>query len=300
MTGSAGFIGRHLTDALVERGYRVTGVDRQSRFDSGDYEHYILDLGDDPQTSGLLGLMAGADVVFHLAARPGVRGHGSAIQRERYRDNVVATRHLLDVTPPSTALVVTSSSSVYGGSRHGRPCREGDELLPRGGYARSKVIVEQLCEVRRERGGVVTVVRPFTVAGEHQRSDMAFSIWLDALSRGEPIRIFGSPSRSRDITDVRDVVEGLIRAGERGLNRTINLGTGVGYRLIDMARVLMDVYGRETDVVTHPVSAEDVDATLADTTLCQELLGFTPQTDLYSLLARQAAAAARIPAMVAT
>lgn len=144
------------------------------------------------------------------------------------------------------------------------------------------------------------MVRPFTVAGEGQRPDMAFSLWLDAVLKGDPIRIFGSGQRSRDITDIRDAVEGLIRAGERGVNETVNLGSGVTHRLVELARALIAVSGRDTDILVQPASSDEVDVTLADTTRCSQLLGFVPRTDLHRLLARQIEAASRIQAMAMT
>lgn len=299
VTGSAGFIGSHLVDELIARGCRITGIDRRPEPDAPGYSHHLADLADDPYRNGLSRVIADADVVFHLAAQPGVRGGGPAIEKLRRRDNVIATRNLLAVTPPITPVIATSSSSVYGGSRNGAPSREVDPLRPRGGYARSKVAMEALCEARRAAGGVITVIRPFTVAGERQRPDMAFSLWFAALRRGEPIRIFGSESRSRDVTDVRHVVEGLLRAWERGVSETVNLGTGVGHRLIDLALALLDVSGLNGDIVLQPVPADDVDATLADTARCRRLLGFVPETDLRGLLGRQIDAVLSQRALVA-
>ena len=304
VSGAAGFIGSQLVDALVARGYRVIGIDRESRVPGPGYEHRALDLANDPSVTGLADIVADARLVFHLAARPGVRGSDPLVERLRWRDNVVATRNLLAAVPVVTPVVATSSSSVYGGSvaRRGGlvASKENDPLFPRGGYARSKLAMERICEHHRARGGVVAVVRPFTVAGEGQRADMAFSIWLDALSRGGPIEIFGSGTRSRDITDIRDVVEGIVRAGERHVNETVNLGTGVGHRLVDMARTLMNVSGLEAEISVRDVDSDEVDTTLADTTRCQRLLGFVPTTDLTALLERQIGATAPIPAMAAS
>lgn len=298
VTGSAGFIGSHLVYELLARGYRVAGIDRQPGYAEPGYEHHVVDLSDRLACAAVARPLQRADVVFHLAARPGVRGRGPLIEEMRRRDNVVATRNLVSLVPAETPLVVTSSSSVYGGSVGGVPSREDDPPRPRGGYARSKVAMEQVCEQRRAQGGLVAVVRPFTVAGEGQRSDMAFSLWIEALRRGLPIEIFGAETRSRDITDVRDAVEGLIKAGERRVNRAVNLGTGVGHSLLEMANALLEVSGVDRGLVRHPVSAEEVDATLADTRVCRQLLGFVPTTDLPGLLARQLEAADRNSALV--
>jgi nucleoside-diphosphate-sugar epimerase len=300
VTGSAGFIGSHLVEVLITRGYRVCGIDRQSRPDRPGYRHAVLDVADDPWRTGLSTLVSEADVVFHLAATPGVRGAGPVLDEMRRRDNVIAARSLLSVTPKATPVVAVSSSSVYGGSRDGVSSREDDSLLPRGGYARSKVDMERVCGMHRARGGTVAVVRPFTVAGEGQRPDMAFSLWLEALRRGEPIRIFGSENRSRDITDIQEVVKGLIRAGEGEINETVNLGSGVTHRLINLAHVVIDVFGRQADIVVQPASSDEVGITLADTTRCSKLLGFVPRTDLHSLVARQFEAASPISAMALT
>ncbi|MGH3649423.1 MAG: NAD-dependent epimerase/dehydratase family protein [Acidimicrobiia bacterium] len=291
VTGSAGFIGGHLVEELVGRGYRVTAIDRQSPT-AGLAQHVVLDLADDPHGSGLTEAVSRADVVFHLAAVPGVRGSGPAVEQSRRLNNVIATMNLLSVVPLPVPVVATSSSSVYGWLSAGHASREGDPLRPRGGYARSKQTMERVCEQRRARGGVVAVMRPFTVAGEGQRPDMAFSTWLRALEAGEPIRILGSGDRTRDVTDVAHVVEGLIRAAEHGVNEAVNLGTGVSHRLIDMATTMLDLTGIDAEIVYQPVGVEEVDATRADTTRCRDLLSFVPETDLRSLLTRQIAAAA--------
>lgn len=299
VTGSAGFIGSHLVEALIDRGYRVIGIDRQWRSDRAGYLHAVLDLAADPHSAGLYELIAGVDLVFHLAARPGVRSDPS-LRDMRHRDNVVATQNLLSVTPRETPVVATSSSSVYGGSSGGVPSCEGDPLRPRGGYARSKLEMERLCDRHRDLGGIIAIVRPFTVAGEGQRPDMAFSLWLDALRRREPIRIFGSEDRSRDVTDIKDAIEGLIRAGERRVDEVVNLGTGVTHRLIDLAHALTAVSGRDADIVVQPGPTDEVDTTLADTTRCSELLGFVPRTSIHELLTRQIEASTPTPAMAVT
>ena len=93
-------------------------------------------------------------------------------------------------------LLVTSSSSVYGGARCDRPGGEGDRLAPRGEYATSKVATEERCATRAARGGLVCVARPFTVAGKGQRSDMALARWLEAGRRGAPLVVYRSPART--------------------------------------------------------------------------------------------------------
>lgn len=136
----------------------------------------------------------------------------------------------------------------------------------------------------------MSVARPFTVAGEGQRDDMAISIWARAALSGLPIRVFGSLQRSRDIIDVADAVEGLVRLGDVDDNAVVNLGTGVGHTLGEIVGTVTAAVGSDPEVIVEDASAEEVPATLADTARCSSLLGFVPSTDLASLIERQVSA----------
>lgn len=291
VTGAAGFIGRHVVHALLRRGADVTGIDRR-RWRAAPGESVIVAdlLHPHAQVDRALERSAG---VVHLAGRPGVRDHGPDIATRRWLDNVVAGERVLEATPLDVMVVVASSSSVYGGAgpRH-RPhaCHEDDRLRPLGGYARSKRALEQRCALRRVHGGMVGLVRPFTVAGEGQRPDMAISTWIDALRLGRPVRLFGSGARRRDVTDVRDVAEGITRMLERRVTHTVNLGTGTSHRLDHLLTTVARVCGVDPAIAVQPALAEDVAATRADVRRCHDLLGFVPVTDLPSLIARQLAA----------
>lgn len=300
VTGAAGFLGRALTGALLTDGIAVTTVDRRPYDDSV----HPADPGVRVLTADLLGrddrvrqALAAADAVFHLAGCPGVRDHGPAVSWARHRDNVLATARVLALVPADTPLVVTSSSSVYGGTP-GQPSAEGDPLRPLGGYARSKVAVERLCAVRAAAGGKVVVARPFTVAGEGQRPDMALASWLAAARAGRPLRVLGSLDRTRDVTDVRDVVRvlrGLAVCGEPG---PVNVGTGVGRPLRDLVAAVAAALDADVRTEVVPAGREEPADTLADTRRLRTLLGYVPQTDLLDLVTRQAAAAQRQAALV--
>ena len=288
VTGAAGFIGRHLVAALHQRGETVVGIDRRDAIGPQAALAVVADLSDD--SDGIVSdVLAGADAVFHLAAFPGVRAAGAHAEQRRRSDNIEATRRVLDAVPLSTPLVVTSSSSVYGGST-GVASAETDRLLPRGAYAESKVEVERLCARRVSRGGLVAVARPFTVAGEGQRPDMAIAGWLAAARRGAPLRVLGAATRRRDVTDVRDVVKGLLAMADRGVRSTINLGTGQAHTLAAMCAAVAAALDTEVQMSRAPAGAQEPPATLADTTRCARLLGFVPSTDLPALVRRQALA----------
>lgn len=291
VTGAAGFIARHVVARLQAAGHRVIGIDRRAWQPRVDEQRVLGDLAEpDPALDEVL---RGATGVVHLAARPGVRDRTPGIERLRHRDNVLAGARVLDLVPDAVPVVVASSSSVYGGA--GRPddpraCREDDPLAPRGGYAESKLALEGLCRDRAERGGRVSVARPFTVAGEGQRPDMALSLWMAAVSRGQPVAVFGDPGRRRDVTDVRDVAVGLARLLEADEVTTVNLGTGDTHRLDELVAAVGRALGTMPRKRVVPVDSVEVAATRADTTRCRDLLGFVPTTDLDELVSRQVAA----------
>jgi len=294
VTGASGFIGTTLVRQLAARGADVAGIDRRSARPSPGARHVVADLADLPTApSPVRDLLAAADVVVHLAARPGVRDRSPGIELARHRDNVLATRHVLAAT--TAPVIAASSSSVYGGAVDGRPSHEDDDLRPVGGYARSKAAGEAECAAHRSRGGSVCIVRPFTVVGPGQRRDMAIDRWLRAALTGRPIEVFGSPARSRDVTDVRDVAAALAdlaAAAMRGrpLPSVVNLGTGRARTLGELA----DAVGRAVPgsrILGIVADGEpEPDHTLADTRRCASTLGRVPSTDLDAVVAAQLAA----------
>ena len=284
VTGAAGFLGGALVASLVADAIPVVAVDRRAVPDSPGVTPLRADLLDgDPAVTAAL---RSADAVFHLAGRPGVRDAGPAADAARMRDNVRATAAVLEAVPPGLPLVVTSSSSVYGGAA-GRPSRETDALRPLGGYARSKAAVELLCA-----GRPVAVLRPFTVAGEGQRPDMALARWIAAVRAGQPIRILGALERTRDVTDVHDVVRAARLAAERGVAGPLNVGTGRPRTLAELAAAVCRVLDAPAELVVLPAAAVEPAATWADTTRLGRTLGFVPATDLDDVVGRQVAATA--------
>lgn len=284
VTGGAGFIGRVLVADLAGRG-PVISIDRAPVAPSDGVTVITADLLDgSPQVRSAL---ADAEVVYHLAGCPDVRDPRPDADERRRRDNVRATAAVLNVVPPEVPLVVTSSSSVYGGTPAGRGCRETDRLDPRGGYAASKLAAERLCGQRLQAGGLVCVTRPFTVAGEGQRPGMAVSRWIAAVRAGRPLPLYGGPGRSRDITDVRDAARALADLGTAGARGLVNIGTGVGHTIEVIATAVCRTLGVAPRFVVEAGHPAEVEHTLADTTRLRELIGWVPHTNLDELVARQ-------------
>ena len=281
VTGSSGFIGTSLVTRLVEEGHDVVGIDRRLPSVIHGAPTEVTELSRPSPTTRRL--LADAAAVVHLAARPGVRACGSAVDHERWRDNVLAPRRVVSAMDPAAHLVVTSSSSVYGGSRHGRPCDEDQPLLPIGGYARSKVLTERECE---RHAGPTCVLRPFTIVGEHQRPDMALARWIALAERGESLTVYGSLDRTRDLTDVAAVVRAIVVVLDRSTAGTLNVGTGIAITLgecVDAVRRTV----RDVPVRVVPSAADEPDDTLADTARGAATLGFVPTTVLADVVERQ-------------
>lgn len=288
VTGATGFLGAAVVRTLRAAGHPCLGIDRRRSEDGG--AALVADLLDGD--AAVHDALREADAVIHLAACAGVRSRDQGIDRVRRRDNVQATEVVLGLVPPRTPLVVTSSSSVYGGAR-GRACAEGDAIHPRGGYANSKVDVERLCARRAAAGGQITVARPFTVIGEGQRPDMALARWAVAARAGRPLTVLGSLERTRDVTDVRVVSETLLDLLERGLCTTVNIGSGRPRSLATLVAAVARALDVAVEVRLAPAALEESRDTHADTRKLERLLGPRPVTDLDDAVRRAVHAPAR-------
>jgi nucleoside-diphosphate-sugar epimerase len=276
VTGAAGFIGRHVLEQAAAIGAEVIAVDR--RQDADERIDLLVDLADaTDRRPDLVGVLASATAVIHLAGAGGVRSDVPGIAGRRRRDNVLAARSVLALTPPRVPVIVTSSSSVYGGCQPPRRNHEHDRLRPRGGYATSKVAVEQACRRRAGCGGRVTVVRPFTVIGAGQRADMALSQWVAQALAGQPLTVFGAIDRTRDLTDARDAARSLIRLAALAPQVTVNLGSGTRVTLEAMTAAVRRTVA-DTGVQPAAATVEEPDHTLADVARCHGLLGFVPRS----------------------
>jgi UDP-glucuronate 4-epimerase len=296
VTGCAGFIGSHLTDALLADGHEVVGVDCFSdnyakadklanlaaAHDHDGFRLHRSDLAADDVTH----LLAGCDVVYHLAAEPGVRSSWGSRFERFVRNNLEATQRLLEAArrTPGTRFVYASSSSIYGDSER-LPTPEDAPPRPLSPYGVTKLAGEQLCRVYHANHGVDTVaLRFFTVYGPRQRPDMAFRRFAEAAARGAPIDLFGDGRQSRDFTYVADVVGAIRAAGSaaHACGRAYNVGGGAPVSLNAALDRLAALAGRPLDVRRHGRESGDVLHTAADIGRAREELGFAPATPLHT------------------
>lgn len=293
VTGAAGFIGSHVVDACSGAGHEVLAVDAPARSLTPGLARRTwarvaarpgvvaadVDLAVDE-----LDAVARADVVLHLAGRPGVRdswGPGRAVAE---RDNVTATRRLLAACLAAgrrPKVVVASSSSVYGSAGR-RPNREDDRLRPESPYAVSKVEVERLAGLAADAGLRVVVLRYFSVYGPRQRPDMAFHRFVEAALDGRPLPVFGDGHRSRSFTHVRDVVAATLAAAAEELPSgiAVNVGHPEHVAVRDAIAMLVDALGVQAEIQRETPVAGDAHRTWADTGRARELLGWKPAIGL--------------------
>ncbi|WP_246002050.1 NAD-dependent epimerase/dehydratase family protein [Allorhizocola rhizosphaerae] len=296
MTGWAGFIGSHLTEALVAQGIEVVGVDcAPPRFGeitsltSNSLFHAVaLDLSCDRLDE----VMSGCDVVFHLAARPGVRASWGGDFDAYVTANITSTQRLLECCwrQRIPRVVLASSSSVYGATIG--PSCEDDDCRPISPYGVTKLASEQLALAYARRTDSplsVVALRYFTAYGPRQRPDMVLGRLLFGALSGMPVTLFGDGTQRRDFTYVSDVVAATIAAAELDCREeVINVGGGASVSLIEAIGVVSRVLGVPIPLDAAEAQPGDVPVTSADLQTAHELLGYEPTVSLADGLARQA------------
>ena len=283
VTGAAGFIGSHLTEALLGQGHEVVAIDCFTDYydpvlkedNAAEFDVARLDLAADEL------LLDGFDGVFHLAGQPGVRSFG-AVFDDYVRRNLVATQRVFEsAVRAGVRVVFASSSSVYGDAER-YPTPEDARPSPISPYGITKLGCEQLAYAYAKGFGLEAVIlRYFTVYGPRQRPDMALARVVDALARGATFELYGDGLQSRSFTYVADVVAATIAAMERAPAAALyNVGGGVEATMRDAIATLEQASGRRLEVVERPAAPGDVRRTAADTGRIERELGWRAHTAL--------------------
>jgi UDP-glucose 4-epimerase len=290
-----------LSESLLADGQRVLGIDcfnanygrvkklrnlaRSQEFDSFDFVPLDLSHGD------LGDLVADCDVVFHLAAEPGVRESWGTRFEGYVRNNILATHALLAALRPwpDRRLVYASSSSVYGDAAT-LPTPESTLPQPVSPYGATKLAAEHMCHLHHANFGLrVVSLRYFSVYGPRQRPDMAFSRFCRAALANESIDIYGDGTQTRDFTYVDDIVAATRAAADAsGVDgQVFNAGGGSRNSVRDTLKIITELAGRELDVRLHPRSLGDTRDTAADTSRAAARLAYAPSIGLREGLERQ-------------
>ena len=293
VTGAAGFIGSHLSAALLERGTPVVGIDCFTDYYPRAIKEANLAVNAGTpaftfvegaiQETDLDRLLNGVTHVFHLAAQAGVRKSWGRDFTAYTSNNVDASQHLLEacVGKPVEKFVYASSSSLYGDAVI-MPVREDALPRPLSPYGVTKLAAEHLCSLYWANHKVPTTsVRYFTVYGPRQRPDMAFHRFITSALLQHPITIYGDGNQTRDFTFVSDAVAATIAAGDRGVpGRAYNVGGGSRVSVNDVLAILGRLAGQPLTVSREGAQKGDVRDTSADTSLAKRDLGFAPAVSI--------------------
>ncbi len=301
VTGAAGFIGSHLSEALCAAGHQVLGLDCMTDYyDPQEKKRNLLALAQLPgfhfeeidlRNADLRPFLEGATVIFHQAGQPGVRMSWGSGFSDYCEHNIKATQRLLEAakTVATPRFVYASSSSVYGNAA-AYPTRETDLPGPNSPYGVTKLAAEHLCALYTANWGLPTVsLRYFTVYGPRQRPDMAIRRLADAAVTGAPFHLYGDGRQVRDFTFVSDVVSANIAAGfgDVAPGTVVNIAGGSHAVMTDLIDLVGELAGAPVDCQRRPQEAGDVQQTGGAIDRAHALLGWEPRVSLREGLAAQ-------------
>jgi UDP-glucose 4-epimerase len=300
ITGGAGFLGSHLSDAFIARGDEVYVLDTgsiakvrhlldQPRF------HYIHDTIFNLEL--LDGLAAKVDLIYHLAAVVGVEYY-VADPYETLNVNVNGTQNVLKAAYKYNRKVVFSSTSEVYGRNPKVPWREDDDrvlgatTIDRWCYSTSKAVGEHFCFAYHKLGLPVAVVRYFNVYGPRlDRLDVGrlFTIFMGQLLRGAELTVIGDGAQTRCFTFVTDAVAATVAAGLKSAadGQAINVGVEVETSVLQFAELMLELYGAGkskirfvTQEEIYGKSYEDIPRRVPDITRMRKMLGVEPKVSL--------------------
>jgi UDP-glucuronate 4-epimerase len=310
VTGAAGFIGSHVSHALLDLGHEVIGVDSLNSYydprlkdarlarltDRPGFVFHKLDIADDGALAALPG-QGGLDAVIHLAAQAGVR-YSIENPMAYARSNLVGHLAVLELVrrlEPRPLLIYASSSSVYGDNTQ-PPFSEQDRAdNPVSLYAATKRADELMSAAYANLYGLRQIgLRFFTVYGPWGRPDMAYWSFSERILTGQPIQVFNYGKLQRDFTYIDDIVEAIVRiassaprfADGASPHRLYNIGNHSPVELMDFIHTLEAAFGRKAQLELKPMQPGDVHATYADIDALQADYGFAPRTPIAEGLQR--------------
>jgi UDP-glucuronate 4-epimerase len=300
VTGAAGFIGFHVSQALLARGDAVVGIDNLSPYydvalkrarlarlaerQPAGFAFHQADIADREAAAAIVARHPEIDRVVHLAAQAGVR-HSLEDPYSYVAANVMGQVVMLEAVRALarlTSFVYASSSSVYGGNAKQPSSVEDRVDTPVSLYAATKRADELITHAYCHLYGIpATGLRFFTVYGPWGRPDMAAYLFADAIVKGRPIRVFNHGEMARDFTYIDDIVTGTLAALDRppasGTGpRIYNLGNHRPEKLLDFIAVLETALGRTAEKHLLPMEPGDVASSFADIESARRDLGYAP------------------------
>ena len=300
VTGAAGFIGSHLCEALVAEGYEVVGLDAFIPYYPRPLkERNLIGLLEQPRfafherdlrSDDLMPTLEGVEAIFHIAAMPGLLQ--SWTNFDGYMTcNVQGTQRLLEAARAHGGIrqfIYASTSSVYGSNVTGPETTTPQPVSP---YGITKLAAEHLVQTYNRQFGVpATILRYFSVYGPRQRPDMGYNIFIDRITRGQTITVWGDGNQLRGNSYVADIVRATVLAHQKFEAETVyNIGGAEEISANQVISILEEIIGKRAHLEHGPVRPGEQFRALADTHNAQERLGFVPRTALRDGLAAQVA-----------
>jgi UDP-glucuronate 4-epimerase len=311
VTGSAGFIGFHLSRRLLDDGHEVTGFDgmtdyydvrlkeaRRDQLVRRSGYHHVTGLLEDRAALDEAAARFDPEVIVHLAAQAGVR-YSLEAPRTYIDSNLVGSWNVLELARElqPAHLLLGSTSSIYGANRDVpfSEAHKADEPLNL--YAATKKGMEAMGWSYAQLFGIpTTTLRFFTVYGPWGRPDMALFKFVAAILEGRPIDVYGHGEMARDFTYIGDLVEALVRLLPLAPNeanrvigdtlsegvpaRVVNIANGDPVKLMDFISVVEASLGRRAELNLMPIQPGEMPRTYGDATLLRKLTGYIPETGI--------------------
>jgi dTDP-glucose 4,6-dehydratase len=295
ITGAAGFIGSHLSETLLDRGWSVVGIDnlltgsvdniahlagRDFHFIKHDVTNYIY--VDGP-----------VDVVFHWAS-PASPIDYLELPIPTLKVGALGTHKALGLAKAKKArFVIASTSEVYGDPLE-HPQKETywgnvNPIGPRGVYDEAKRFAEAMTMAYHRYHGVDTkIVRIFNTYGPRMRLNdgRAVPAFMSQALRGEDVTIFGSGKQTRSFCYVSDLVDGILRLAESAENDPVNIGNPHEMTIEEIATTIIRMTGSKSQLVHRPLPVDDPKQRQPDITRARTILGWEPKVKLEEGLAK--------------
>jgi UDP-glucose 4-epimerase len=280
VTGGAGFIGVHLVNALADAGYDVVVLDNLHHASSQNIPSGVKFIrGNVRDRETIRSAMEGCTRVYHLAAQSNVMG-AETDGNYSFATNVVGTYYILScaVELGISRVIFTSSREVYGEVDR-LPVTEDHPVNPKNAYGASKVAGEAYLRAFHATHGLeASILRIANVYGPGDR-DRVIPLWLDKVAHGKRLELFGG-EQILDFIPVDIVVAALLRAGELSLHGIpVNVGSGVGIPLKNLASRIQDLVGAQVEVRLLPARPVEVTHFVADVERMRTTLGVDPPED---------------------
>ena len=300
ITGGAGFIGSHLSDALAARGDSVTILDNLSTgknqsvgttefFEGSIFDYRLME-----------DLISKTDFVFHLAAAVGVFNIVNS-PLESLMTNIKGTEIILELCSKySKPILVTSTSEVYG-KNTSIPLNEesdrvlGSPLLSRWSYSEAKAVDESMAYFYySEKKLPVRIVRLFNTVGPRQVGSYGMVVprFVTAALKNQPLEVYGSGNQIRCFCHVSDAVKAilLVADSEKSIGQVFNIGNNQQISIIDLAKRVIEITGSKSEIVKVPYSQayskgfEDMQIRVPDISKINQFFGWTPRIELNQIV----------------